>query len=206
MFRLLFVFLIAATSLQAQNKKQAPKSSTVATTPDDSTKAKDAPEIDQPPPREFAVYTKRKKKERTKLCFNLITPDSNTILNHCINDSVCRDPEVYKILWQKTEADSTFALVYVQAFSKPVDKPACDLGKEIKLAFIRWNTATNKATLKQKNIESCMKNITNMTKEPVRDWDGTSPLTINYYRGSGGFQEIRFDPAEFRKGFQGGDE
>jgi len=153
-------------------------------------------------PKEFAVYTKRSKlkNERMKLCINLVSPD--TILNHCFNDSLCRDPEVSRVLFEKKQGDSTFVLVYVRAFSKPADKPACDAGKEVKLIFFRWNTTTNKAIVKTRNVESCMRAITNMTKESIDSWDGQSPLIFKYHKGGQNFMEVKFDPRQYLLGFQ----
>jgi hypothetical protein len=152
-------------------------------------------------PREFTVYSKRSKVkgERMKLCLNLVSADN--ILNYCVNDSICKDPEVYKTLFEQKQGDSTYMLVYVQAFSKALDKPECDAGKEVKLFFVRWNTTTNKAIVKQKSIESCMRGITNMTKEPISNWDKTSVLTVNYHHGDK-FSEVRFDPQHFLLGVQ----
>ena len=158
-------------------------------------------------PRQFLVYTKKAKNntERIKLCFNLITSD--TVLNYCMNDSICRDPEVFKLLFQEKKADTVYVLIYVDAFSKPLtNNPKCESGKETKLFFVRWNTKTNKSIWKQRTISSCMKGITDMTKDPIEDWDKTSPLVLNYYKGGDDFIEITFDPKKVDLGFQSSSE
>jgi hypothetical protein len=204
MYRLIFISLFLSTFLQAQTKKtsQKPKAVEVGDTliTDSTNMVVEEPEVIYG----FAVKTKKPKsnKERMKLCVNLINSDSTVILNYCVNDSVLRDPEVSKILFQKTQGDSTYTLVYVSAFSKPKDKVECDAGKEIKLIYVRWNTSTNKAIVKQKIIESCMRGIQNMTKEPIVNWDGTSLLIVNYYRGGNDFIDLKFDPQNYLLGLQ----
>jgi hypothetical protein len=207
MYRLIFFSLFLASSfLQAQTKKPVQKPKPVAVK---DTLAVDTTNlvVEEPPILyEFAVTTKKpkSKKERTKLCLNLVSSDSMVVLNYCVNDSVLFDPEVSKILFQTTKGDSTYVLVYVCAFSKPKDKVECDAGKETKLFYVRWNTVSNKAVVKQKIIESCMRGIVNMTKEPIVKWDGNSPLVVNYYRGATDFIELKFDPLNFLKGMQSG--
>ncbi len=154
-------------------------------------------------PKEFAVYTLKPKKkgERTRLCINLVSADNT--LNYCLNDSICRDPEAYKILFEEKRGDTTFVLVYVDAFSKPTgEDPQCNAGKETKLFFAKWNTKTNQAKWKQRTVSSCMKGITNMTKEPIINWDKTAPLIVNYYKGGTDFIEVKFDPEQPQLGFQ----
>jgi hypothetical protein len=204
MYRLLFISLFLSSLLQAQSKKPAQKAKPVEVqdtlTTDTTHLVMEEPQILY----EFGVKTKKPKsnKERMKLCLNLVSSDSNVVLNYCVNDSVLRDPEVSKILFQKTQGDSTYSLVYVAAFSKPKDKVECDAGKEIKLFYVRWNTSTNKAIVKQKIIESCMRGIVNMTKEPIVNWDGNTVLVINYYRGATDFIDLKFDPQNFLLGLQ----
>jgi hypothetical protein len=151
--------------------------------------------------RRFAVYTKRQggKDKRLRLCVNLI---GDTVLNYCMIDSFCKDPEKYRIMFKAREADTTYILLFIDAFSKSPEKPACDAGKETKLMFFRWNTSTNNALIKQRNVSSCMRGITNMTKTPIDEWDGKSVLTVNYYRGGSNFIEMRFDPANYKLGMQ----
>lgn len=154
-------------------------------------------------PRTFMVYTKKAKEkgERTKLCFHLVTKD--TLLDHCVNDSLCKDPEVYKQLYESSQGDSTYLLIYVEAFTKAgPDFPQCDAGKESKLVFIRWNTKTNKVKFKQKVISSCLRGIVNMTKEPIVNWDGSGILEVSYYRGGSDFPNIKFDPNQPLLGMQ----
>lgn len=158
-------------------------------------------------PRQFLVYTKKAKNktERIKLCFNLITND--TVLNYCMNDSICRDPEVFKLLFQEKKADTVYVLIYIDAFTKPLNNdPKCESGKETKLFFVRWNNKTNNAIWKQRTISSCYKGVTNMTKDPIEDWDKTSTLVLNYYKGGDDFIEITFDPEKPDLGFQSSSE
>lgn len=155
-------------------------------------------------PHEFMVYSKKAKAkgERTKLCFNLIHND--LALNYCMNDSLCLDPEVSKILFEQKNGDTLYVLVFVEAFTKidpNNDDGRCSAGRETKLVFAKWNIKTNQAKWKQKNISSCRKGITNMTKEPILDWDRTSPLVVNYNRALN-FYEIKFDPQQYKLGFQ----
>lgn len=211
MYRLLIIALFVASFASAQttpNKKPAPKNPKQAA--QDTVKAEiagqDTAAIRREEaaaiPKEFAVYTKRSKikDERMKLCINLVSPES--ILNYCVNDSICRDPEVSKILFEKMQGDTTYVLVYVRAFSKPVDKPACDAGKEVRLFFFRWNPGTNKAVVRIRTVESCMRSITNMTKESIDSWDTTSPLVFKYHKGAQNFVDLTFDPQNYLAGFQ----
>ena len=154
-------------------------------------------------PRQFMVYTKKPKQktERYKLCFNLVNKD--TVLNYCVNDSLCKDPEVSKILFETKMGDSTYVLIFVDAFTKAGDDyPNCNSGKETKLVFVRWNTKTNKAKFKQKTVSSCLRNIVNMTKDPIVNWDGSTVLEVNYYKGGSDFPVIKFDPAQPLLGLQ----
>jgi len=160
-------------------------------------------ELEPSLPREFLVYTKKPKQktDRTKLCFNLVCAD--TVLNYCVNDSICKDPETYKLLFNSKIGDTTYVLVFVDAFTKASDgNPRCDAGKETKLVFFRWNTKTNKAKIKQKVVSSCVRNIVNMSKEPITDWNGTDILEVNYYKGGSGFPVVKFDPSQVQLGLQ----
>jgi len=158
-------------------------------------------ELEPTVPKEFAVYTKRYKiiKPALRLCINLVGGDST--LNYCMVDSLVRDPEKYKLLFQKKDADSTFALVYVSAFTKDPERPECVAGKETKLYFIRWNTKTNKAIVKQRYIESCYRTITRLSNENLMDYDGTTPLKLSYNKGSS-FIDLTFDPTNYKAGIQ----
>jgi hypothetical protein len=154
--------------------------------------------------RQFAAYSKKVKTKkgtsRQKLCIQLVHKDS--LLNYCINDSILRDPEVSKVLFTREERDTTYMLILVDAFSKPADKPSCDAGKETKLFFVRWNINKRKAVWNQRTVSSCMKGITNMTKNSIADWDGASPLVVNYHRGGTAFVELTFDPEKYKAGMQ----
>lgn len=197
--------LFAVSVAQAQTKKTA--NNTTTTTESDTLVAKQdsASTPENTVRREFAVYSmtakdKANKKERIKLCINLVS--DTTILNYCVNDSICRNPEVSKILWQQKQGDTTYVLVYIDAFSKPANKVACDAGHETKLYFAHWNTKTNKALWKSKIVCSCMRGIENMSKEAVQNWDGTSQLSIDYYKGNSKFVTLIFSPEEYKLGLQ----
>jgi hypothetical protein len=156
--------------------------------------------------RRFAVYTKRQggKDKRLRLCVNL---PRDTMLNFCMVDSLCRDPERYKVLFETKDADTTYILLFVEAFSKPVAKPSCDAGRETKLLFFRWSTSTNKALVRQRNISSCMRGIEPMGKVSAYDWKGDEPLVVEYYKPGSNFVSLKFDPQQYKLGFQSaGDE
>lgn len=191
---ILLLFVFSSCVSFAQNKKVAApppggqpvawESDTLAYSDSALAAAKEAAYI---PPREFMVYTKKAKKktDRTKLCFNLVSRD--TVLLYCVNDSICKDPEVSKVLFESQKGDTNYVLVYVDAFTKMGDDyPQCNAGKETKLVFVRWNTKTNKAKWKQKTICSCVRHIENMTKEPILNWDGSTVLVARYYVGGYG--------------------
>lgn len=152
----------------------------------------------------FSVKTKHprpKSTDKTQLCFNIVSKDTNLV--YCANDSICKDPEVSKILFEKAKGDTTYMLIYVDAFSKSKsDAGLCNGGKETKLFFTKWNTKTNQAKWKQKTIASCLKGVTNMTKGSIVDWDKTSPLLISFNRGPN-FYDITFDPEHPELGLQG---
>jgi hypothetical protein len=138
--------------------------------------------------------------QQIQLCINLANND--TSLTFCVNDSICKDPEIKKVLFQKEIGDTTYMLIFVQAFTKSKsDGGLCNAGKEQKLFFVRWNPKTNVAKWKLKNVNSCIKTITNMTKEKFTDWDKKSVLVVNYHRGSS-FYELKFDPEQPQLGFQ----
>ena len=203
MYRLVIIAVFCSSFSFAQTKKSAQKDKPLVST--DSLKTDSVKKIAEELPvirKEFAVYSKkpRAKTERMKLCLNLISED--TVLNYCMNDSICKDPEVSKILFEQKQGDTTYVLVYVQAFSKPVDKVECDAGKELKLFFVRWNTKTNKAIVKFRNVESCMKGITNLNTDPIINWDRTTTLLVKYYRTGEKFVELTFDPQKYLLGLQ----
>lgn len=151
----------------------------------------------------FYVRTKKpfKPTDKMQLCYNLVYKDTN--LKFCVNDSICKDPEVTKVLFEQVKGDTNYVLVYVDAFTKSkTDKGAlCGSGHEIKLTMVRWNIKTNQAKWKNKVINSCYRTITNMTKTPIVDWDKSSVLTISYHKGSD-FIDVTFDPAAPEKGLQ----
>lgn len=213
MHKLSLIFLLLAFSLGAQTKKsdsKGKKTGNVEILEVEELKSEPVDTIDPveesiKTQRKFGVYTRkaRKPENRMKLCINLVSPAS--MLTLCFNDSICKYPEISKILFQKTNGDSTYVLVFVEAITKAVDKPSCDAGRETKLVYIRWNTNTNKAIYKQRNVSSCIKVITNMTKEPIANWDGTTPLVVNYLKNGTSFVELRFDPEKYLMGFQSDD-
>ncbi|MCE3259311.1 MAG: hypothetical protein K0S12_952 [Bacteroidetes bacterium] len=145
-------------------------------------------------------YPKKNSKERIQLCINIVNKDTNLL--YCTNDSILKEPEVSKVLFEQTKGDTTYMLIYVDAFSKSKsDGGLCNAGKETKLFFARWNIKENKAKWKQKSIASCLKGITNMTKEPIVNWDKSAPLVVSYHRGST-FYDIKFDPQKPELGIQ----
>ncbi len=209
-FTLVFLLLVSFAGAQtkpAAGKKPAAKKPTKQELARLDSLKKDSlkqVELDAKVPNEFTVYTKkaRTKAERTKLCINLV--HKGQVLNYCMNDSLCRDPEVYKTLFEQQNGDSLYVLVYIDAFTKidaSNDDGRCGAGKETKLVFARWNLKTNQAKWKQKNIASCLKGITNMSKTPVDEWDKASPLILNYHRAAN-FYEVKFDPQQYQLGFQ----
>ncbi len=150
--------------------------------------------------REFAVYNKRERgvDKRLKLCFQLT---GDTVFNFCFNDSTVRDPEYYDEIFRKKDGDTTYVLLFIDAFTKATEK-LCDGGKETRLLFIEWNTKKNTAQIRQRTISSCIKAISNMTKMDIREWDKKSPLVVSYHRGGQKFIDARFDPSDYKKGMQ----
>jgi hypothetical protein len=151
----------------------------------------------------FRAWTQRpnpkaKKPEKTKLCINIVYKDTNVI--HRVNDTICVDPEVTKLLLEKLIGDTLYQYIYIDAFNKSSD-PLCASGHETKLYFVKWNVKTMKTKWKHKTIASCTKGITNMTKSSIKDWDKSAPLEIKYNR-SFDFTEILIDPAKPQAGFQ----
>lgn len=202
-----FIFLmLIATSAFSQTKKANPKSNNVAkdTSALVALKSDTMSDLEKEirAERKFGVYTRKAKctDNKMRLCVQLTSPKS--VFELCVADSACKYPEKYKILFEKQQGDTNYVLVHVEGFSKEVDMPTCNAGKEIKLFYFRWNTSTNKAIWKQRTISSCVKNVTNMTKEPIGNWDGKSVLTLNYYRGGSAFIELKFDPDNYLLGFQ----
>jgi len=147
----------------------------------------------------FYVATKRPTREgdKMKLCINLVHKDTNLL--HCVVDSICKDPEYGKVIFQKQAGDTNYVLLYVYAFSKLGGN--CNGEKEAKLFFARWNIPEGRAIWKNKYINSCSKTITNMGKTPIEEWDGKSKLIVPYHRGTN-FYEIAFDPEHPELGIQ----
>lgn len=147
----------------------------------------------------FYVATKRPTLpgDKMKLCINLTSKDTNLL--YCVVDSVMKDPEFGKVMFEKQQGDSIYMLLYVYAFSKQGGN--CNGEKEAKLYFVRWNTFEGRAIWRNKYINSCAKTITNMTKTPIEEWDGKSKLVVEYHRGQN-FYEIAFDPARPELGIQ----
>lgn len=147
----------------------------------------------------FYVATKRPTKEgdKMKLCINLVARDTNLL--YCMVDSVLKDPEYSKVIFQSQKGDTVYTLLHVYAFSKLGGN--CNGEKETKLFFSRWNTVEGKAVWKNKYISSCAKTITNMSKTPIEQWDGKSKLIVEYHRGTN-FYEIAFDPEKPELGIQ----
>lgn len=155
--------------------------------------------------RRMSFYVRSKyphkdlKDGKIQLCYNLIYKDTN--IKYCVNDSLCKDPEVAKVLFEKVIGDTNFVLVYIDAFSKSKSNQLCNAGHETKLTFVRWNIKTGRAIWKQKSINSCLKTITNMTKSPIVEWNKTEPLLVSYHKGSA-FIDLKFDPAAPQLGLQ----
>ncbi len=150
----------------------------------------------------FKVYSKYNKKDKSKieLCINITAKD--TFYTYCTKDTICKDPEVSKILYQKTIADTVYMLIYVDAYTKSSYRGgACNGGHETKLFFVRWNAPKGAAIWKQRTISSCIKTITNMTSTKIPDWDGQSVLEVSYHKGSS-FYNLKFDPNNPKAGIQ----
>lgn len=182
------------------NKPAAPDSALAKTTsPADTT---DPVELDILTNRKFAAYTRKPRKPdfKMKLCINVVSGEKAHVV--CMNDSICKYPETTKVLFEKTEADTSYLLVLVEAFSKVNDKPSCDGTKETKLVFIKWNVEKDKISWKQRTVSSCLRAITNMSKDAIGKWDGASPLVISYHKGGVNFSEVKFDPVNYKLGLQ----
>ena len=194
---------VLSLAITAQVKKPVPSKTPTAEGASNASVADTSQpkELEPAIPKEFAVYTKRYKiiKPALRLCINM--PGGDSTLNYCVVDSLVRDPENYKVLFQHKDADSTFALIYVSAFTKDPERPECVAGRETKLYFIRWNTTTNKAIVKQRYIESCYRTITRLSDENLMEYDGTRPITISYNKGAS-FIDLTFDPAKYKAGIQ----
>lgn len=147
----------------------------------------------------FYVATKRPTREgdKMKLCINLVNKDTNLL--YCVVDSICKDPEFGKVIFEKQNGDSVYVLLYVYAFAKSGGN--CNGEKEAKLFFARWNVMEGRAIWKNKYINSCAKTITNMSKTPIEQWDGKTKLIVEYHRGQN-FYEIAFDPEHPELGIQ----
>lgn len=193
-----FTLLVNAQAKKAPAKAGAKPAATPTVAAIDSAQFK---EQDPPAPADFAVYTIRYKykKPGMKLCLNLVSNGNK--MNYSYADSLVRDPEKTKVLFQQTEGDSVYTLVYVAAFTKDPDLPQCSAGKEVKLFFVRWSTKDGKGIVKQKYVESCYKTITRLGDLVIEDWAGTEPLKVTYNRGTY-FYDVTFDPANFKMGLQ----
>lgn len=155
--------------------------------------------------RRLSFYVRSKyppkdlKDGKIQLCYNLIYKDTN--IKFCVNDSLCKDPEVAKVLFEKVIGDTNYVLVYIDAFSKSKSNQLCNAGHETKLTLARWNIKTGRAIWKQKSINSCLKTITNMTKTPILEWNKSEPLIVSFHRGTS-FIDLKFDPAAPQLGLQ----
>ena len=203
-FALLFATLANAQTKPAPGGKKPLDKNSKAIAKKDTIKPDTVKFVEPPVPHQFLVYTKKPRaaKDRTKLCINLVSDAS--AINYCMNDSLCKDPEVYKIMFEQRQGDTLYVLVLIDAYTKidaKNDDGRCNAGKETKLVFARWNTKTGEAKWKQKNVSSCSRGIINMTKEPILSWDGASVLTLNYNRGLN-FYEMKFDPQQYQLGLQ----
>jgi hypothetical protein len=147
----------------------------------------------------FYVVTKRPTREgdKMKLCINITNKDTNLL--HCVVDSICKDPEFGKVIFEKQNGDSVYMLLYVYAFSKLGGN--CNGEKEAKLYFVRWNVVEGKAIWRAKLVNSCARTVTNMSKTPIEEWDGKTKLEVEYHRGKN-FYAIAFDPEHPELGIQ----
>lgn len=207
MYKIVILSLLLSLSFNAQTKRPNPKAKPIAI--DTTINASDTLDVkgeELKQNHQFGAYTRKpyKPSNRMKLCINLVADNSN--YNFCINDSICKYPEYSSVLFQKQDGDSAYALVLVDAITKTDDKPGCDAGHETKLFFVKWSTKNNKGTWKQRTISSCIKAVTNMNREPIKDWDKTSVLKVNYHKGGTVFIELKFDPENYRLGFQSNSE
>jgi hypothetical protein len=205
----LFLFLISL-SVSGQSKKKLPvapkKPKTDSAASAVLSDTIDKGELKIREARKFAVYSKRyrtRKENRAKLCVQLVNPD--TVFTYCHSDSLTRNPETSKIIFEKQDGDTNYVFVYTEAFSKMPDKPECDGGRETRLYFFRWNLKTNQAISRTRLINSCLRAYTNMTKQNILEWDGISPLNIEYLKTGTSFTGFVFNPDEYKKGFQGQD-
>jgi hypothetical protein len=152
--------------------------------------------------RKFTAYNKRPKtgKDRSlKFCMQLVK--DTAVIRKCFNDSLTKNPETFKTIFEKQDGDTNYVLVLVDAFSKPVDKPGCDTGKETKLYFVKWNLKKNRAVWKPKTVGSCMRGVTLMSNVKIADWDQSEPLRLEYHKGSS-FYQVMFDPNNYKVGVQ----
>jgi hypothetical protein len=96
----------------------------------------------------FYVVTKRPTKEgdKMKLCINLVAKDTNLL--YCVVDSIVKDPEYSKVIFQQQKGDSVYVLLHIYAFSKLGGN--CNGEKEQKLYFARWNTVEGRAIWRNK--------------------------------------------------------
>ena len=197
----LVFFFTLSLSFTAQTKKPATKAKAA---PEPTLAVIDSAQFneqDPPAPSEFAVYTIRYKykKPSMKLCLNLVS--NGIVMNYTYADSLIRDPEKFKVLFQQAEGDSVYSLVYVSTFTKDPELPQCNAGKESKLYFVRWSSKDKKGIVKQKYFESCYKTITRLGDAVIEDWSGAEPLKVTYNRGTF-FYDVTFDPANFKLGLQ----
>jgi len=204
------IFIFCAVGLSAQKKAPAKKPEAVVDSSALSTKnpadTLDPIEAKIKESKKFAVYNKRnsgKIDNQKKYCIQLVS--DSAIHTYCSMDSTVKNPEITKVLFNKQVGDTNYVLVFIDGFTKVPEKIECVAGKETKLVYFRWNTKTNKSIVKIRTINSCLKAITNMTKDNIADWDGASILTVNYHRGGVKFVEVKFDPAQFLLGFQSTD-
>ncbi|MFN5674351.1 MAG: hypothetical protein ACK46W_04685 [Bacteroidota bacterium] len=154
----------------------------------------------------FGVYTKTANAtyKRTRL-FIQVAEGSQTHL-FSIHDSLCINPEKSKVLFQKSEGDSVFCLIGIDAFSKASNNPYCDAGKETKVVYLRWNTKTQKSRFKQRTISSCLRGITNLSPQDIFAWQPSGNLELTYHKGGDVYITVLFDPKNWHVGFQSSSE
>ncbi len=152
----------------------------------------------------FSLLTQRDANKKAKA--NVVTlVDGKDKIDYTWNDTTMRDPETTKILFEAQKGDTLYAFLYVATFSKVTTTSIngkCVAGKEKRLFFVKWDRTNNQAKWKNKSIESCLLNVTLMSKEEeLNDWDKQSPLVIKTHKANA-FVDLTFDPAKFWEGIK----
>jgi hypothetical protein len=152
----------------------------------------------------FSVKTERDANKKTK--GNVLTlVDGKEKVDYTWNDTITRDPETTKVLFEKQKGDTLYALLYISTFSKVATTSAngrCVAGKEKRVFFVKWARKTNQAKWKNKCVESCLLNVTNMTtEETITTWDKKTELVFKTLKANE-FVDLSFDPNKFWEGLK----